>query len=134
MGIRISTVPRVALAIVTALAMASAATALKKRTQEGFPLTFDQATIDLGDQLERGAELQVSFSVTNPTDAAVTYRVKSSSRRAHVTYKELELAAGESEKIEVRVENPVAGPFRHRIGVIVELMRAAVFLEGTVLE
>ena len=46
MGIRISTVPRVALAIVTALAMASAATALKKRTQEGFPLTFDQATID----------------------------------------------------------------------------------------
>ncbi len=134
MEIRISTMTRVALAVVTTLAIASAAAALRERSEEGFPLTFEKPTIDLGDQLERGVELQVSFTVTNPTDAAVTYRVKSSSRQAHVTHKEIELAPGESGKIDVRLETPVAGPFRHRIGVVVDPTRAAVFLEGSVLE
>ena len=134
MWLRVSISTRVALAIGAALAVASAAPALQERIQQGFPLTFDQTKIDLGEQLQRGADLQVFFTVTNPTDAPVTYFLKSSSRRVHVDYKEIELAPGESTKIEIEVENPVAGPFRHRIGVIVEPMRAALFIEGTVLE
>lgn len=100
------------------------------RTEEGFPLTFDRTFVDLGDGLAPGLEVEVRFLVTNPTDEPVTYFSKPSSRSVDVTHEHIELAPGESGVLKVLVEPRVAGPFRHRIGVVVEPMRAALIIEG----
>lgn len=100
------------------------------RTEDGFPLTFDRTFVDLGDGLAPGLEVEVRFLVTNSTDEPVTYFSKPSSTSARVTHEHIELAPGESGVLEVRVEPRVAGPFRHRIGVVVEPMRAALIIEG----
>ena len=126
-------------ALVTILALvglllAPASLALKERTEEGFPLTFEQTRLSLGDRIELGATLEVTFEVTNPTEEVRTYFMKASSRRVRVTHKEIDIAPGETQEIEVTVENPVPGPFRHRIGIVVEPTRSALFVEGTVLE
>jgi hypothetical protein len=118
--------------VVFAITVALTSAALKERTEEGFPLTFAETKRVLGDQLERGVDIDVRFAVTNPTDAPVTYFLKPSSKRARVTHEHIEIAPGETQEIEIEVKTPMAGPFRHRIGVIVEPMRAALFIEGTV--
>ena len=101
-----------------------------ERTEEGFPLTFDRVFVDLGDGVEPGIETTVRFLVTNPTDETVTYFSKPSSRSVSVTHEHIELAPGESGDLEVVIEPKVAGPFRYRIGVVVEPMRAALHIEG----
>ncbi len=64
----------------------------------------------------------------------MTYFLKPSSRHAKVTHKHIEIAPGETQEIEVEVETKVVGPFRHRIGVVVEPTRAALFIEGTIVD
>jgi len=116
------------------LLVAPTSLALKERTEEGFPLTFDEQRRSLGDQIELGSKLEVTFEVTNPTEEMHSYFMKTSSRRVRVTHKEIEIAPGETQEIQVTVENPVPGPFRHRIGIVVERTRSALFVEGTVVE
>jgi hypothetical protein len=108
--------------------------ALKERTEEGFPLTFNEQRRSLGDRIELGSKIELTFEVTNPTEQAHSYFMKASSRRVRVTHKEIEIAPGETQEIEVTVENPVPGPFRHRIGIVVDRTRSALFVEGTVVE
>jgi hypothetical protein len=122
------------LVLALGMALASGAHALKERSEEGFPLVFAEDRRDLGDQLKLGDEFEILFDVTNPTDETITYFLKSSSRRATVTHKHIEIAPGETQQIEVTVKNKIVGPFRYRIGVVVESHRSAVLIEGSVVE
>ena len=116
------------------LILAVAAGALKERTELGFPLTFPETKRSLGDRLERGVDVEVRFAVINPTDAPVTYFLKPSSIHARVTHKDIEITPGETQEIAVKVETKLLGPFRYRIGVRVGSTRAALFVEGSVVE
>lgn len=110
------------------------AAALQERSEEGFPLTFARTKHVFEEPIPLGEEVVVRFDVTNPTDAEQTYFLKSSSRSAHVTHKHVTLAPGETGEIEVDVKGKVPGPFRFRIGVVVEPTRGALFLEGAFAE
>ena len=117
-----------------AMAIAAPSFALKERTEEGFPLTFSEQRKILSEPLVAHEEHIVTFEVTNPTDETIEYFLKSSSRNAHVTHKHIELAPGETGEFEVKIKARVAGPFRYRIGVVVEPTRGAVFIEGEIAE
>jgi len=104
--------------------------AIAQRTEEGFPLTFDRTFVDLGDGLTPGEDIEVSFLVTNPTDEPVTYFSKPSSRRVTVTHEHITLAPGESGEFVVTIQPRYAGPFRHRVGVVVEPTRSALWIQG----
>lgn len=116
------------------LTLAVTAGALKDRTELDFPLTFPETKRWLGDRLELGVDVEVRFAVINPTNEPVTYFLKRSSRSVTVTHKDVEIAPGETQEIAVKVETKVAGPFRYRIGVVVGSTRAALFVEGSVVE
>jgi len=104
--------------------------AIAQRTEEGFPLTFDRTFVDLGDGLTPGEDIEVPFLVTNPTDEPVTYFSKPSSRSVSVTHEHITLEPGESGEFVVTIKPRHAGPFRHRVGVVVEPTRSALWIEG----
>ena len=124
------------LLIEVALGLTAAVTAgaLQDRSELYFPLTFHETKRWLGDRLERGVDVEVRFAVVNPTNEPVTYSLKPSSRRVRVNHKDIEIVPGETQEIEVKIENKMPGPFRFRIGVLVGSTRAALFVEGAVVE
>ena len=112
--------------------LAPGALALKERSEEDFPLTFGETRRDLGQELKLRDEFEVVFEVTNPTQEPLTYFLKSSSKRARVTHKHIEIEPGVTQEIVVTVKNMMVGPFRYRIGVIIEPLRGALIIEGRV--
>ena len=100
-----------------------------------FPLEFAQTKFELGDQLPISQPVEVVFEFVNVSDHDVTYWTKSSSLRARSSFKKNTVGPGESGTIDVRVATTVAGPFRHRLGVITDdTVRQGLFIEGTVVE
>ena len=99
-----------------------------------FPLEFVQTKVVLGDHLPIAQPVEVVFEFVNVSDHDVTYWTKSSSLRARRSFKEETVGPGESGIIDVRVSTSVAGPFRHRLGVITDTVRQGLFIEGTVVE
>jgi len=99
-----------------------------------FPLEFAQTKFVLGDQLPIGQPVEIVFEFVNVSDHDVTYWTKSSSLRARSSFKKNTVGPGEPGTIDVRVSTTVAGPFRHRLGVITDTVRQALFIEGTVVE
>jgi hypothetical protein len=99
-----------------------------------FPLEFAQTKFVLGDQLPIAQPVEVVFEFVNVSDHDVTYWTKSSSLRARASFKKKTVSPGESGTIDVRVSTTVAGPFRHRLGVITDTVRQGLFIEGTVVE